>query len=144
MRGKFWLSADYPGKGMPIRSMICGKFWLSTNYPAERHALPQNNSQLHAFPWIILRKDMPFRGIIHGKSWLSENYTPERHTFPLYNPRKVLTFRGLSAESQKLRARISPRIREKIWKNFLTFIRDLLGVDSWKKTRPKNLMLQSL
>ncbi len=118
---------------MPFRSMIRRKFWLSANYPGERHAflqdnpwkvltfrgftigkpaLTQKNSRLHAFPWIILQKDMAFRSIIRGKFWLSENYTPERHAFLRYNPRKVLTFHGLSAGSQTSCTNISANLRK--------------------------------
>ncbi len=113
-------------KGMPFRRIILGKFWLSADFTIGKPALTQNTLRLHAFPRYNPRKvltfrelypgkGMPFRGIIHGKFWLSADY-----------PQKV-----------KLRARISRRIHEKILINFLTFIRDLLGVDSWKKRDQK-------
>jgi hypothetical protein len=59
---------------------------------------------------------MPFHGIIHGKFWHSAD-----------NPQKV-----------KLRARISPRICQKLLNYILTFIRGLLGIDSWKNETKKS------
>ncbi len=114
---------------MPFRSMICRKFWLSVNYPAERYAFPQDYSRKvknfprilswESLPWRrIIRDCMPFRGIIGRKFWLSENYTPERHAFPWYNPLKVLTFCGLTAESQTSCTNISAKSRKNI-KQFL-------------------------
>ncbi len=137
IRGKFWLSANYPAerhafpqdnprKVLTFHGFYHGKACLDTekfaitclsaDYTAERHAFARNNPQrVLIFREIIPRKGMPFRGIIHRQLWLSADY-----------PREV-----------KLRARISPQIREKTTNNFLTFIRGLLGVDSRKKRDQK-------
>jgi hypothetical protein len=128
---------------MPFRRIIRGKFWLSADFTMGKPALTQNNSRLHAFPRIIPRKGIPIRGKIRGKFWLSENYAPERHAFPRYNPWKVLTFRGLSAESQTSCTNISANSRKNI-KQFLDVHQGPIRCWLMKKTRPKNLMLQSI
>ncbi len=140
-------SFDFPRiilrKGMPFRRIIRGKSKLSADFTIGKPALTQNNLRLHAFSRIIPRKGMPFRGIICGKFWLSENYTPERHAFPRYNPRKVLTFRELSAESQTSCTNISANSRKNI-KQFLDIHQGPIWCWLMKKTGPKNLMLQFL
>ncbi len=123
-RGKSKLSADYT-KGKPaltqnksrlhaFRGLYPEKACLFTDFSMGKPALTHNNSRLHAFLRIIPWKSMPFCGIIRGKFWLSENYTLESRPFCSIIHRK---FR-LSADNLrkvKLRARISPRIRKKIF-----------------------------
>ncbi len=116
--------------------IIRWKFWLSADFTMGKPALTQNNSPLHAFPRIIPRKGMLFRDIIRGKFWLSENYAPERHAFPRYNAWKVLTFCGLSAESQTSCTNISANSRKNI-KQFLDVHQGPIGYWLMKKNKTK-------